>query len=243
MKNKLNNQMDFNKHGFVLVMVFLMLFGLKFQAHADMLYLKNGRSIEGIIIKEDDRDVNLEIGYGVVKFPKEQIERILGSSSEGAKLIMQGWAKEKEISEARAREAQQSQERKPKQAVIDKQSGHLTVETTLNKKVKANLMLDTGSSLVVLSSKIAVSLGIDASASVSDSVELVLADGRKVKAQRVILGNVSVQGAEIEKVEAAVLPEQENSVLTHDGLLGMSFLKKFTFKIDQKNDKLVLEKL
>jgi clan AA aspartic protease (TIGR02281 family) len=243
MKNKLNNQMDFNKHGFVPAMVFLMLFGFKFQARADMLYLKNGRSIEGIIIKEDDLDVNLEIGCGVVKFSKDQIERILGSSSEGSQLIKQGWAKEKEASAARAREVQQRQEREPKQAVMDKQNGHLTVETTLNKKVKANLMLDTGSSLVVLSSKIAARLGIDVSAKSSDVVELVLADGRKVEARRIILDNVSVQGSEIEKVEAAVLPEQDNSVFTHDGLLGMSFLKKFIFKIDQKNNKLVLEKL
>lgn len=243
MKNQLNNRADFNKHSFVLVLVFLMLFSFKFQANADILYLKNGRSIEGIIKNEDDRDVNLEIGFGVIKFSKDQIENIQRSSSEDVQLIKRGWVKDKEFSEARAKEIRQRQEHEPKQVVLDKQSGHVTVETMLNKKVKANLVLDTGASLVVLSSKIAASLGIDVSDKFSDAVDLVLADGRKVGARRIILESVSVQGAEIEKVEAAVLPKQENNLFTQDGLLGMSFLKKFTFKIDQKNDKLILEKL
>ena len=225
------------------MLVFLMLFGFKLQVNADILYLKNGRSIDGIIQKEDDREVNLEIGCGMIKFSKDQIESIQRSSAEGVQLIRQGWVKQKESSAATAREIQKRQEHEPKQAVMDKESGHLTVETTLNKKVKATLVLDTGSSLVALTSKIAASLGIDVSTGASDVVELVLADGRKVKAQRVILDNVSVQGSEVEKVEAAVLPEQENNLLAHDGLLGMSFLKNFSFKIDQKNDKLILEKL
>jgi len=243
MKNTFSNRVDFTKHSFVSLLVFSMLFGFKLQVNADILYLKNGRSIEGIIKNEDGRDVNLAINCGEVKFSRDQIKSIKRSSSEGALIIRQSWVQEKEASESRVREVQERQEREPKQAVMDKQNGHLTVETTLNKKVKAKLMLDTGSSLVVLSGKIAASLGIDLPAKSSDVVELVLADGRKVEARMIILDNVSVQGSEIEKVEAAVLPEQDNSVLTHDGLLGMSFLKKFTFKIDQKNDKLVLEKL
>lgn len=232
-----------SEYGLVPVLVFLILFGFKLSANADILYLKNGRSIEGIIEKDDGREVSLELGFGVMKFSRGEIESIQKSSSQGAQLIKQGWVKEKEASETRAKKIKQEQEGGPKSAVMDKLSGHLTVETTLNKKVKANLVLDTGSSLVVLSSKIATSLGIDVSSQSSDVVELTLADSRKVKAIRVILDSVSVQGSEIEKVEAAVLPEQDNSVLTRDGLLGMSFLKNFIFKIDQKNDKLVLEKL
>ncbi len=228
------------------VLVFLILFGFQLPAEADIIHLKNGRSVEGIINKEDDGDVNLEIGFGTMKFPKEQIASIQRSSPEDAQLIRQRWIKEKESSEARAREIQQRREHEPKQVTMDKQSGQMIVETTLNKKVKARLALDTGASVVVLSSKIAASLGIDVSIPASkadDVVEFVLADGRKVEARRVILDNVSVQGSEIEKVEAAILFEQEDSVLANDGLLGMSFLGNFSFKIDQKNSKLVLEKL
>jgi clan AA aspartic protease (TIGR02281 family) len=243
MGNQLDNRAPFNKRDFILGLVFLILLGFKLQANADILHLKNGRTIEGIIKKEDDSDISLELGFGVAKFPKDQIESIQRSSSEDLQLIRQEWVQEKEASEASDREIKHRQEYAPKQAVMDKQSGHIMVETTLNKKIKANLMLDTGSSLMLLSSRIAVSLGIDVSVNAGDIVELVLADGRKVKAKRIILENVSVQGSEVEKVEAAVLLEQDDKVFAHDGLLGMSFLKNFTFKIDQKNDKLILEKL
>lgn len=243
MKNQLDNRAPFSKRNFVLVLVFFMLFGFKLQANADILHLKNGRTIEGIIKKEDDRDISLEVNCGVAKFSKDQIESIQRSSSDGLELIRQGWVQEKEASEARAKEIQQRQEHEPKQVAMNKQSGHMIVEAMLNKKVKASLVLDTGASLILLSNKIAASLGIDTSVSTKDTVELVLADGRKVKGKKIILESVSVQGSEIEKVEAAVLPDQGDSVFAHDGLLGMSFLKNFTFKIDQKNDKLVLEKL
>ena len=116
----------------------------------------------------------------------------------------------------------------------------------MNRKVKANLVLDTGASVVVLSSKVAVSLGMDVyapAAKADDAAEFVLADGRKIGAKRIILDNVDVQGSEAHKVEAAVLPEQENNIIVCDGLLGMSFLKNFSFKIDQKNNRLTLEKL
>ena len=59
----------------------------------------------------------------------------------------------------------------------------------------------------------------------------------------VILGSVGVQDSEVENIEAAILPEEDSASIPEDGLLGMSFLKKFNFKIDQKNDKLILEKL
>jgi predicted aspartyl protease len=74
-------------------------------------------------------------------------------------------------------------------------------------------------------------------------VELIMADGRKTEAKMVILESVSVQDSEIKNIEAAVLPEKDSAAVPEDGLLGMSFLKKFNFKIDQKNDKLILEKL
>jgi len=239
----MKNYAKISKYGFVLALVFLILFGFQLQAGADILYLKNGRTIEGIIKKEDSREVSLNVGFGVMKFSRGEIKSIHKSSEEGVRLIEEGWVKEKEASEARAKEIQEQKEREPKQAMMDKKTGHLAVETTLNKKVKANLVLDTGSSLVVLSSKIASSLGIDVSAEAGDTMDLILADGRKVKVQKVILDSVSVQGAEVEKVEAAILPEQDNSLLDQDGLLGMSFLKNFSFKIDQKNNKLTLEKL
>ena len=247
-----------NKSGkqvFVPVLVLLMLFGFRLAAKADTLYLKNGRNIEGVVVKENEHDVSLEVNCGIVKFPREQINSIQRDSAEDAQLIRQKWASQKEalaakaqqVREKQALEAQQvreKQEHEPKQVVLDKQSGQVTVMTMLNKKVQANLVLDTGASCIALSSKIAAILGIDATINNDSGVfEMILADGRKVKAKRIILDTVSVQGSEVEKVEAVVLPEQEDSVIAHDGLLGMSFLKNFNFKIDQKSNKLTLEKI
>jgi len=235
---------NFRKYGFiVLTAVFLILSGFNFRANADTLYLKNGRSIEGLIRKEDADNVDLEIGFGSMKFPRDQIERIERSSPDDVNLIKQKWEEKRLRDQARDREIEEGKEHEPKQANMDKQSGQVIVETLLNNKVKANLILDTGSSFILLSSSIANNLGINADPSSGAIVEMVLADGRKVQAKRIILESVSVQGSEVKKVEAAILSQNESGSVTGDGLLGMSFLKNFSFKIDQKNNKLILEKL
>jgi len=221
----------------------LVLFSFQLRANADILYLRNGRNIEGLVKKEDADQVELEISFGSMKFSQKQIERIDRSTPEEAQLIRQGWADEKIKAQERAKEADFIREHEPKQVSVDKQSGHVKVVTTLNKKVKANLILDTGSSLVILSNKIANSLGIDLNAKNATPVELILADGRKTEARMVILESVSVQDSEVENIEAAILPEKDSANIPEDGLLGMSFLKRFSFKIDQKYDKLILEKL
>ncbi|MCX5694587.1 MAG: retropepsin-like aspartic protease [Candidatus Omnitrophica bacterium] len=255
MREQLIKRVDSGKQSFIPVLVILILFGFRLAANADTLYLKNGRNIEGVITKEDEHNVSLEVNCGIVKFSKEQINSIERSSTEDVQLIRQGWVSEKEalavktkeIRQKQALEAkqiQEKQEHEPKQAVLDKQNGQVTVMTMLNKKVQANLVLDTGASCIALSSKIAAILGIDTTIHNDSGVfEMILADGRKVKAKRIILDTVSVQGSEVEKVEAAVLPEQVDSVIAHDGLLGMSFLKNFNFKIDQKSNKLTLERI
>ncbi|MDD5409722.1 MAG: retropepsin-like aspartic protease [Candidatus Omnitrophica bacterium] len=227
----------------LLALLFLNLFGLKNQAGADMLYLKNGRSIEGLVKKEDADNVDLEISFGSMKFSRKQIDHIDRSSPGEAELIRQQWADEKVKAQERAKEAELLREYEPKQVNVDKQSGHVMVTTTLNKKVKANLILDTGASLILLSNKIAGNLGINTNANSATPVELIVADGRRIKARMVILDTVSVQDSEVKNIEAAILPEKESASIPEDGLLGMSFLKKFNFKIDQKNDKLILEKL
>ena len=224
-------------------LVFIILFSFLSRSNADTLYLKNGRSIEGLIKKEDADNVDLEISFGSMKFSKKQIERIDRSSPKEVQLIRDGWADEKIKAQERAKEEAIMREHEPKQVNMDKQSGHVVVVATLNRKVKANLILDTGASLILLSSKIADSLGIDANGKDGNPIELIMADGRKIETRMIILDSVSVQDSEVENIEAAILPETESAVTPYDGLMGMSFLKEFNFKIDQKNDKLILEKL
>jgi len=224
----------------LLVILFLFSFSL---AYGDTIYLKNGRAIEGIISKETASDISLDIGSGVLKFYKDQIESIKRSTSAGVQLIRQKWSNHQAADEARALEILDRADHEPKLVAINVQSGHLIVETLLNKKVKVNLMLDTGASLIVLSNRAASGLRIPVSNDPRDYLFLVMADGRKVGARRVILDSVNVQGSELRRVEAAVLLKEEGNLLSGDGLLGMSFLKKFSFKIDRKNNKLVLEKI
>jgi len=233
------------KRAFIfLTLVFLSVFSFQLQAFADTLYLKNGRSIEGLIKKESADEVDLEISLGSMKFPMKQIDRIVRSSPKEAELIRQEWADEKIKGQERAKEAELIREHEPKQVNMNKQSGHVVVTALLNNKVKANLVLDTGASLILLSRKVADNLGIDVGVNSGGApIELIMANGRKEKARMIILESVKVQDSEINNVEAAVLPDKESATMSDDGLLGMSFLKKFNFKIDQKNDKLILEKL
>jgi len=236
----------FSRLRLIAVLAFLMVLVFGLLAYADTLYLKNGRSIEGIILKEDENEINLELNRGSMKFPKSQIASITRSSEEGTESIRQSWVVQQEANEAKIRQAQEKMEHEPKQAEFNKETGHMMVAATLNQKVKVSLILDTGASILALSNSVAASLGIDPEVkpeNPAEVIEVILADGSKVTAKKIILESVSVQGSEVKNIEAAILPAQAQGLIAQDGLLGMSFLKHFTFKIDQKNDKLILEKL
>ena len=73
--------------------------------------------------------------------------------------------------------------------------------------------------------------------------KVTLANGKTVDAKQVTLRSVKVQDSEAFNVGAVILMEEDNGLGAADGLLGMSFLKNFSFKIDQKYKKLILEKL
>ncbi len=119
------------------------------------------------------------------------------------------------------------------------EGAHLIVTAILNDKVTASLVVDTGASLTVLSQDIAKKLGIGPRSTLGE-IDTVVADGRVVKAQAVLLDSVTVGKARVESSMAAVLPTSESRV---DGLLGMSFLKHFVVQVDAKNDLLILERL
>lgn len=115
---------------------------------------------------------------------------------------------------------------------------HVVVRALLNKSIEANLMVDTGASLVVISKDTATRLGIDVQGGGFPSGNTILADGRKVKAVFITLQSVKVGNAEVRNVQAAVL---ESVGEQHDGLLGMSFLENFIVSIDGKSKSLILE--
>ena len=100
---------------------------------------------------------------------------------------------------------------------------------------------------MVLSKEIGKRLGINSDAVDSEDkagmITMTLADGNKTQAKYVRLESVKVEGAEVENVGAAVLLEDQAKSGFNDGLLGMSFLNKFNFKVDRENNRIVLESI
>ncbi|MFZ2603607.1 MAG: retropepsin-like aspartic protease [Candidatus Omnitrophota bacterium] len=113
----------------------------------------------------------------------------------------------------------------------------IIVETLLNGTIRANLILDTGSTFVVISKELANKLGLDINQ--NSPIFITLADGRNINALAVILESVKVKDVEVKNVRAAVLENKEG--VEEDGLLGMSFLENFLFSIDAKANKIILQ--
>jgi len=208
---------------------------------ADTIYLKNGRSIEGIIGNEGADSVNLEVNGGSISFQKSEIEKIERSEESDSELLRRKWEKDRKARQESIAKKQLEERKKPKGVEFSSQQQQIILNVTLNKNVEAKLILDTGASLVVLSKKIAAQLGIDTENTRPD-MEVKVADGRNVLAKRFMLESIKASGAEEDNVEAAFMLDEVGSMPGVDGLLGMSFLKRFNFKIDHNENKLILEK-
>lgn len=231
-----------NKLPLILLGIFVILFVFFALAYADTLYLKNGRNIEGLIKSEDGEFVDLEIYFGAVKFRRDEIARIEKSSPQEVLAIRQKWERQKEQVQSQLLQRQLEEEKKPKKVQFIEESQSIVVGVTLNKKIEASLVLDTGASLVMLRRNIAEKLKIDLD-KIKPEGALILADGRQVKAKQIILESIKVEGVEAKDVEAAVILDEAGDLKIGDGLLGMSFLKRFNFKVDHKEKRLILEKL
>ena len=72
---------------FLFTLFFLAIFIL--DANGDTIYLKNGRKIEGLIKKEIEDGVWLDVESGAVKLRWEQIESIYRSTPNEVKAIRQ----------------------------------------------------------------------------------------------------------------------------------------------------------
>ena len=125
-----------------------------------------------------------------------------------------------------------------KKVKLTQRGNTLFVNAVLNQKVNANLILDTGCADSQISSRIAAKLGIDRSH--GQSIQCVLAGGNVVTGRIVNIREVRLGSVKAYNVKAVLL-DQDNTTES-DGLLGMSFLNNFTFKIDTKNQELILEK-
>ena len=198
------------------ITAFIFFFLLTFISDAapDTIYLKNGRSMKGLINKETQEGVWLDLGVGAVKFRWEEIDRI-------------------------EREAVVKKEVEPREVEFSKKGGHIYVNALLNNKVRAKLVLDTGAPNSLLSNRITKELGIETRGlQVKTTAVVGIPDLHIVGT---VLDSIKVEGVEARDVDVE-LSLDENPLFHEDGLLGMSFLKKFKFQIDNVNRKLILEK-
>jgi clan AA aspartic protease (TIGR02281 family) len=209
-------------------------------AMADTVYLKNGRSMEGIIVKESSDNVELDVGMGKVIFSISEISRIQRSLPEEVSDLRKKF-KEDSQRQATSREATVKKDDLPGSVNLVEQNGHVFVESVLNGRVRARLILDTGATFIVLPYRLAQELRIDPQKA-TRSAQLQLADGRIINTAFVTLDSVRAGHAEANNIEAAILPPQIGDIGVEDGILGMSFLKRFSFKVDYIRRKLILER-
>jgi predicted esterase len=83
----------------IFIFVFLFVTSFISEIKADTIYLKNGRSMEGLITREDEERVELDIGIGKVTFTRSDIERISKSSRDESISIRQEWQKQERLQE------------------------------------------------------------------------------------------------------------------------------------------------
>ncbi len=110
-------------------------------------------------------------------------------------------------------------------------NGSMYVNVVVGKKT-ARMVVDSGATLISLTSETANELGVDIPQDAPE-LKLVTADGREIPAKAVLLPRVRVGQFEAKDVRAAVLHPSANGA---EPLLGMSYLGNFKFEIN-KNDK------
>lgn len=121
---------------------------------------------------------------------------------------------------------------------LTKRGNSLTTSVLLNRKVREDLIVDTGATDTVISSTLAKKIGIQTAK--GKNVLCRVADGRAVNGKQVNIKEVRVGGAKVYNVQAVVL--DSGNIGNSQGLLGMSFLNNFVFKVDTEKETLVLQK-
>lgn len=117
--------------------------------------------------------------------------------------------------------------------------GSLVVEVHLNGERTADLIVDTGASLTVLSTNIAIDLGI--LGTTDNELLTVNTAGGSVQVNMNYLSSLNVGNAQAKNVAVAIhdLPDIPEQI---EGLLGMSFLKHFLVTLDAEHARLILRR-
>lgn len=118
-------------------------------------------------------------------------------------------------------------------------SNLFTVSTVINGRYTKELGLDTGASLNVLPYKMAKEVGAEPTVD-SPTIQLKLADGRVIAGKLVTIESLRVGKFTVEKVEAAVMPENLPEAAA---CIGQTFLEHFSYRVDSDSGKLTMTKV
>ena len=113
------------------------------------------------------------------------------------------------------------------------------VSAFIDGKYQQEMVVDSGSSMVLLPWAVAVKFGLKPTDK-DPQIKLVLADGREIDGWAKVIPSIRVGKFEVEKVECAVLSE---AAIKADTLLGMSFLRHFKFELDTNAKTLTMVKV
>ncbi|MBF0198615.1 MAG: retroviral-like aspartic protease family protein [Planctomycetes bacterium] len=112
------------------------------------------------------------------------------------------------------------------------------VQVLINDKVRLKLLVDTGASMIHLSSRALAHLGLS-SYDIIEEKYFITAAGR-VKSPVYSLQSVYLHGVSVKPIDAALfLPGHQGDM---DGILGMNFLRHFNWSLDLSNRKMIFHK-
>lgn len=167
----------------------------------------------------------------------------LAPDSEAAEKAQKGLslitvAKEKLLKNNEATAMTSVLESSPQKVVIpinNSNNAIIVPSVLVNEKINVNFILDTGATYTSISRQTARNLGIDLNN--STTVTLKTANGL-IKVPKVVLKSININGLIARNVEVTIhdLPAAKNVT----GLLGLSFLEKFTVTIDKRNNKIII---
>ncbi len=119
--------------------------------------------------------------------------------------------------------------------------GSVSVVTArVNDLVDGRFIVDTGAGIVTISEAFAKRLQLPPVSADTPTTQVITADGRRVEAVPVIIESLNVAGLREKNISAVILKEPPGHNI--DGLLGMSFLRRFHVSLEGSG-RLILRRL
>ncbi|MDP8299251.1 MAG: retropepsin-like aspartic protease [Candidatus Tantalella remota] len=223
-----------------------------------IILLKNQGKVKGIIKEKIEGGIVVDMGFGTVVVSKKDISAISYPEGREKGRMRTEWKehvrstqisdrqrkKELQDHEKRIEESRRILEQAAKNNIVNEDKEHkirfsdpsrMMVDVVLNGKVKTRLLVDTGAHMVLVPIVMARRLGYRFLRD-TKKVSTRLADGTVRAGYPITLKSVEVAGAKAKNVKAVAM-----DLSGQQGLLGMSFLKRFHVKMDPKKKSLVLK--